>query len=194
MDSFLLATPRPSPSIVTSAPLLQPHVNKPWLNDSDTPTFIPSNSSPSVSSSNNKRRHDVSLPPTPSTFFLATPLELIRHGASPPPTPPRFHLHMRPSGADDILDHQMTAPSTPSPVATTNWAPQANQAPTPTTKPMAATELLSVGPNSPDLAITAITKDLSDKTSSMTQPKIVAVATKKRKMMRRNASFNALCA
>ena len=57
---------------------------------------------------------------------------------------------------------------------------------------MAETELLlSVGPNLPDLAVT---KDLSDKTASMSQPKIVAVTTKKRKMMRRNASFNALCA
>ena len=57
-------------------------------------------------------------------------------------------------------------------------------------KGMAATEL-SVGPNLPDLAVT---KDLSAETASMTQPKIVAIATKKRKMMRRNASFNALCA
>jgi hypothetical protein len=69
------------------------------------------------------------------------------------------------------------------------WVHQANQVVTPT-KRMAATEL-SVGPNVPDLAVT---KDLSDKTASMTQPKIVAVTTKKRKMMRRNASFNALCA
>ena len=141
----------------------------------------------------------MSLPPRPDAFFLATPLQLIRHEAtrsgdnvvSPPPTPPRFHLRMRPSGADDFLVHQMTTPSTPSPIAT-NWAPQANQAVTPT-KRVAATELLSVGPNLPDLAVTP-SKDLSDKTASMTQPKIVAVTTKKRKMMRRNASFNALCA
>lgn len=96
---------------------------------------------------------------------------------------------MRPSGADDILDQQMTPPSNPSPLATNNRAPQAYQAVTPT-KRMVVTEL-SVGPNLPDLAVT---KDLSAETASMTQPKIVAIATKKRKMMRRNASFNALCA
>ena len=103
MDSFLLVTPHPSPSIVappTSAPPLQLQlVNLPaWLEDSDVPTFIPSTSSVSGS----KRRHDVPLPPTPDTFFLTTPLELIRHEAtrrgvnvvSPPPTPPRFHLRI----------------------------------------------------------------------------------------------------
>ena len=190
MDSFLLVTPHPSPSIVappTSAPLLQ-LVNLPaLLDDSDVPTFLPL--LPSAGA------RGVTLPSAPDTFFLATPLE-IRHEAtrsganvvSPPPTPPRFHLRMRPSSPDDIFDHQMSAPSTPSPLAT-NRAPQAHQAVTPT-KGMAATEL-SVGPNLPDLAVT---KDLSAETASMTQPKIVAVATKKRKMMRRNASFNALCA
>ena len=142
-----------------SAPLLQPLVNKPWLDDSDVPTFIASTSSPYASGSN------VPHPPTPDTFFLATPLELIRHEA----TPPRFHLRMRPSSSEDILNDQMT---TPSPVPT-NGAPQANQVVTPTKR----------------MEDLAVTKDL---TASMMQPKIVT--TKKRKTMRRNASFNALCA
>ena len=77
MDSFLLVTPRPSPSIVappTSAPLLQ-LVNLPaWLDDSKVPTFLPL--LPSAAA------RDVTLPPAPETFFLATPLEMIRHEAT----------------------------------------------------------------------------------------------------------------
>ena len=202
----LLITPHPSPSLVeppTTAPLLQP-LNTAWLDDSDIPSFL-------ATSAGSKRRHDFeSLPESKSSngnkFFLATPLEMARGepgsaaananssvNVVTPPSSPRFRLRMRPSTVDEILAHPTaTTSSTPAPIAT-NSAPATNQAVTP--------ERISFNMMA-DLSV--VSMKLSDhaaqeeqksapSTASAVAPKI-GIPSKRRKMMRRNSSFNALCA
>lgn len=214
-DSHLI-TPHPSPSLAeppTTAPLLQP-LNTSWLDDSDIPSFL-------VTSAGSKRRHDFDVDaPLPAAsesattsnkFFLATPLEMTRDERSStathssanvvtPPSSPRFRLRMRPSTCsdiigvdDDILTGETTTPPTPAPVVT-NSTPVTNL---PVTSErinfnMMTTDLSVVSMKLSDHAATA-QEEQRKSAPSATVPKI-GVPSKKRKTMRRNSSFNALCA
>ena len=211
----LLITPHPSPSLVeppTTAPLLQP-LNTSWLDDSDIPSFL-------VTSAGSKRRHDFDadapLPAasesaaTSNKFFLATPLEMIRDERSSPtathssvnvvtpPSSPRFRLRMRPSTCsdiigvdDDILTGETTLPPTTAPVAT-NSTPATNLPVTSERINFNMTDLSVVSMKLSDHAATA-QEEQRKSAPSATVPKI-GVPSKKRKTMRRNSSFNALCA
>ena len=207
----LLITPHPSPSLAeppTTAPLLQP-LNTSWLDDSDIPSFL-------ATSAGSKRRHDfdldASLPAASESasnkFFLATPLEMARNERSTatrsnvnvvtPPSSPRFRLRMRPStssgsSVDDILTGQTTSPSTPAPTAT-NSTPMTNL---PVSSERISfnmmTDLSVVSMKLSDHAAAGVKEEQHKSAPSVAVPKI-GVSSKRRKTMRRNSSFNALCA
>lgn len=203
----LLITPHPSPSLVeppTTAPLLQP-LNTSWLDDSDIPSFL-------ATSAGSKRRHDfdsaASLPESKSIngnkFFLATPLEMARGepgsaaananssvNVVTPPSSPRFRLRMRPSTVDEILAHPTTSTSsTPTPIAT-NSAPATNQPVTP--ERISFNMMADLSVVSMKLSDHAAQEEEKSAPSTASVPKI-GVPSKRRKMIRRNSSFNALCA
>ena len=213
-SNSLLITPHPSPSLAeppTTAPLLQP-LNTSWLDDSDIPSFL-------ATSAGSKRRHDfdldASLPAasepttTSNKFFLATPLEMTRDERSSPtathssvnvvtpPSSPRFRLRMRPSTCndigvdDDILTGETTSPPTPAPVAT-NSTPATNLPVTSERINFNMTDLSVISMKLSDHAAAA-QEEQRKSAPSAAVPKI-GVPSKKRKTMRRNSSFNALCA
>ena len=204
----LLITPHPSPSLVeppATAPLLQP-LNTAWLDDSDIPSFL-------ATSAGSKRRHDfdsgASLPESKSSnsnkFFLATPLELARGepgsaaananfsvNVVTPPSSPRFRLRMRPSTVDEILAHPTTSTSsTPTPIAT-NSAPATNQPVTP--ERISFNMMADLSVVSMKLSDHAAQEEQKSAPPSAASVPNIGFPSKRRKMMRRNSSFNALCA
>lgn len=185
----------------TSPPLLKT-LNPSLLDDDGIPSFIlaASASSPAIGS---KRRHDEAAAPksdSVSKFFLATPLELARDkGAATlsvnvvtPPPSPRYRLRMRASSVDEIPPPQTMTTSTPT-LISTNFMPKANH---PVTPERINFDLMTDLSDQPDHASKKSSDNGDEKshTSASAAVPTIGVASKRRKAMRRNSSFNALCA
>lgn len=191
MSCPLLETPIPSStfarSLPTSVPPLRPH-DQSWLSD-DIPSFIPAGRNSRCQMLPVLKSEDTSSD-SKSKFFLMSPAA----GGNDQPTRV-VRLRMRPSKRPaNKIQGEMSTPSTTT-MAVTNTAPRSHHVVTPERTALDASSF--VNSESRCLAVNAADHlslpSLADKSSNGPGTGI-GIVPKRRKMLRRNSSYTALCA